>query len=95
MIRLVKMTFREEEIGNFKEVFESRRAQIAAFPGCEGVSLLQDKNDPRIFFTYSRWRSEQDLEEYRNSTLFRETWQATKQLFAGKPAAWSVEDTGL
>lgn len=95
MIRIVKMTFREEEIENFKSVFASRRDQIASFPGCQGVQLLQDQNDPRVFFTYSTWQGPDELEKYRQSDLFRDTWKATKKLFAEKPAAWSVENTGL
>lgn len=88
--RFVKMTFRTEEVENFKNIFTAKQAHIAGFEGCESVNLLQDKNDGRIFFTLSVWQSEAALENYRNSELFRDIWAQTKVLFDGKPEAWSV-----
>ena len=88
--RLVKMTFRKEAIENFKKIFAEKQAFIAAFSGCEKVNLFQDKNDERVFFTISVWQSENDLENYRHSELFRETWASTKILFDAKPEAWSL-----
>jgi heme-degrading monooxygenase HmoA len=52
--------------------------------------LYQDKNNPSIFFTYSFWETEQDLENYRQSALFDDVWTFTKKLFNDKPEAWSV-----
>jgi len=54
------------------------------------LELYQDKNNPELFFTYSYWETEIDLENYRNSELFYDVWQFTKQLFNAKPEAWSV-----
>jgi heme-degrading monooxygenase HmoA len=53
--------------------------------------LYQDKQDTRIFFTYSYWKDESALEKYRKSALFNEVWSYTKTLFAEKPEAWSVD----
>lgn len=89
--RLVKMTFREEAIADFKQVFEDSRNLIRAFPGNNHVELLQDVNDPRIFFTFSLWDSEEALNNYRHSELFENTWAKTKILFDDKPAAWSTQ----
>ena len=33
---------------------------------------------------------EEDLENYRHSTLFKAVWAETKLKFNGKPEAWSV-----
>ena len=33
-----------------------------------------------------------NLEAYRNSKLFEETWTQTKALFADKPQAWSLQE---
>ncbi len=89
--RLVKMTFKEEAIADFQRVFEDSRNLIRAFPGNHHVELLQDVHDPRIFFTYSLWESEEALNAYRHSELFENTWAKTKVLFADKPAAWSTQ----
>jgi len=44
-----------------------------------------------VFFTYSYWDSEKDLNNYRDSQLFKEVWSNTKILFNLKPEAWSVD----
>jgi quinol monooxygenase YgiN len=51
---------------------------------------MQDMECPEILFTYSTWVNMEQLEAYRQSALFRETWQKTKILFSGKPEAWSL-----
>ena len=91
IIRIVKMIFRQEEIESFKNLFEERKALIRNFEGCTHLELWQDKNQPGIFFTYSWWDSEEHLNSYRNSHFFDDTWNLTKQKFAGKPEAWTVE----
>ena len=54
------------------------------------LELYQDKTNPELFFTYSYWEREEDLENYRNSALFKNVWAKTKVLFNDKPQAWSV-----
>ena len=44
-----------------------------------------------ILFTYSSWNAAEDLENYRNSELFKETWSYVKSLFEAKAEAWSTE----
>ena len=90
-VRIVKMSFHEENIPAFRENFELMKTKIRNSPGNRLLELYQDKSDPRIFFTYSYWETEQDLENYRQSELFYDVWQITKKLFNGKPEAWSVE----
>jgi len=90
-VRIVKMSFHEENIAAFLENFELMKTKIRNSPGNRLLELYQDKNDPRIFFTYSYWETEQDLENYRQSELFYDVWQFTKKLFNDKPEAWSVD----
>ncbi|HLW41769.1 MAG TPA: antibiotic biosynthesis monooxygenase family protein [Flavobacterium sp.] len=90
-VRIVKMSFHEEKIPVFLEHFHSVKAQIRNYPGNNFLELYQDKNNPCIFFTYSVWNEESDLENYRHSELFNEVWMFTKALFNDKPQAWSVD----
>ena len=90
-IRIVKMEFKEEEIASFLANFETVKSKIRSFPGCVHLKLLRDKNDATIFFTYSKWEAEADLEAYRNSDLFKGVWATTKPKFRSKAAAWSVD----
>ena len=90
-VRIVKMSFHEENIPKFLENFELMKEKIRNAPGNRLLELYQDKNNPEIFFTYSYWETENDLENYRNSELFYDVWQFTKKLFNDKPEAWSVD----
>ncbi len=90
ILRIVQMDFREESIPAFLALFEERKATIRAFNGCTHLELWQDSSQPHILFTYSNWDSEADLNHYRYSEFFKDTWGMTKQLFAGPPKAWSV-----
>lgn len=89
--RIVKMKFRAEEVPGFLANFEVIKEKIRNFPGCLFLELYQDKKDNTIFFTYSRWEKEDDLENYRTSPLFREVWSQTKPLFEERAQAWSVD----
>ncbi len=84
------MTFEKENIPSFERIFEASSPRIRSFPGCLHLELLQDKDNPRVFFTYSHWESEADLQAYRESDFFREVWGQTRQLFAERPRAWSL-----
>ena len=90
IIRLVKMTFAPEKVADFEKLFEETKALIREFEGCMHLELLNDVDNPNIFFTYSHWRSVNDLNHYRDSALFAEVWPRTKVLFAAKPEAWST-----
>lgn len=90
-VRIVKMSFHPENIDQFLSNFERKKEFIRNSPGCRLLELYRGKQDENIFFTYSYWEKEEDLENYRNSTLFKEVWAETKVLFNDKPLAWSVD----
>ncbi|MFD1613519.1 putative quinol monooxygenase [Gelatiniphilus marinus] len=90
-VRIVKMSFNVSEIDVFLKNFNANKHKIRAFKGCNYLELYRDKNDTNIFFTYSYWDTETDLETYRKSDLFKSVWSKTKPLFNAKPEAWSVD----
>ncbi|EAQ40982.1 putative quinol monooxygenase [Polaribacter sp. MED152] len=89
-VRIVKMSLHSKFIADFQAMFDEKKSKIRNSPGCKLLELYQDKNNPEIFFTYSYWDKESDLENYRNSDFFKETWTQTKGYFNDKPEAWSV-----
>ncbi len=91
IIRIVKMTFDAEKVNDFLEIFNSSKQRIRNMQGCSHLELLNDVKTPNIFFTYSYWNSENDLNNYRDSELFASVWSKTKILFSAKAEAWSVE----
>jgi hypothetical protein len=88
--RIVRLSFEPNLVNDFLTVFENSKNHIANFPGCHGLTLLQDANYSNVYYTYSLWLNESDLENYRNSKLFETTWAATKKLFNDKPMAFST-----
>ena len=90
IVRIVKLSFHLENIPAFLENFEQIKFKIRNSTGNRFLELYQDKQNPGIFFTYSHWESEEDLENYRKSAFFDEVWSFTKKLFNDKPEAWSV-----
>ena len=89
--RIVKLTFHPKNVPAFQQIFEESKHKIRARQGCHHLELWRGTSDPNVFFTYSFWTSEDDLNAYRHSDLFVETWAKTKVLFSDKPSAWSVE----
>lgn len=90
IVRIVQMNFNEEHVSDFLSLFEERKATIRSFKGCNHLELWRDSKQHSVFFTYSIWDSEADLDNYRFSEFFKDTWGKTKALFAEKPQAWSV-----
>lgn len=91
IVRIVKMTFKADEIDSFLEIFEKQKTFIANFEGCSHLELLRDKNNSTTFFTYSYWQNETYLDKYRQSDFFRNIWSTVKLKFDDKPMAWSLE----
>ena len=91
IIRIVKMSFQEDKVREFIEDFKNSRDQIMDFDGCELLDLLEVKGDKNTYMTYSYWRDEESLDRYRQSDLFKGVWTPTKEKFAGKAEAWTME----
>ena len=91
IIRIVKMTFREDFVDEFLARLDQRKQGIRDFDGCHYLQILQDKNHPNIIFSHSHWNSEEALNRYRHSDFFAETWTFTKSGFIAKPEAWSLD----
>ena len=85
------MSFADNQVDAFLNNFHENKEKIRAVNGCHLLELLRDKDNPNIFFTYSYWNEQVDLENYRQSDLFKSVWAKTKVLFNEKPQAWSVD----
>ena len=92
IIRIVKLTFREDFVADFLQKLDQRKQRIRDFEGCQYLQILQDKNQPNIIFSHSYWDSEKALNTYRHSDFFAETWQFTKSGFSAKPEAWTLNN---
>ena len=89
LIRIVRMTFQKEKVGDFLKLFSQSKTRIRNFPGCKKLELHMDFAKENIFSTYSVWEDEATLNDYRNSELFKDVWGQTKLLFDKHPVAIS------
>lgn len=92
MIRIVQLHFQDERIEEFLSFFDGIKEKVNGFPGCLGMKLLRDINNPSIIMTYSHWENNAALDNYRTSETFGQIWPKIKPWFAKKPQAWSVEE---
>jgi len=90
--RVVRLTIQEDKAKDFYALFVLTYPAIRSFKGCSHLELFTDTTFPNIFITFSRWESEQELENYRNSALFKETWRIVKAMFQDAPVAFSMKE---
>ncbi len=84
------MEFQQERVDEFIEFFETIKGKIRGFSGCYHLELCKDAKLDHVYYTFSRWESEEDLDNYRHSELFEEVWEKTKKMFGGQPLAYSL-----
>lgn len=89
--RIVKLHFQEEKVAEFLAFFDTINQVVNNFPGCYGMKLYQDVNDPCVIMTYSHWEDEKALNAYRDSQEFGSIWPNIKPWFQHKPEAWTVQ----
>lgn len=93
--RIVRMSFQEEKVQEFLDWFNTHKEKIKNVEGCLHLELWQDVHQPNVFYTYSIWKEEAAIENYRQSELFQTVWAYTKQLFNDKPQAFSARSHTL
>lgn len=91
IVRIVKMTFKLEEVNVFLKKLNERKAGIRNFDGCLHLEILQGVTKRNVVFSYSYWKDEAALDKYRHSDFFKETWRFTKARFSEKPEAWTTK----
>lgn len=89
--RIVRMSFAPEHTATFESIFAASKEKIRARKGCVYLSLHRDHHHSNVYYTVSKWHSQEDLDAYRHSELFISTWAKTKVLFNDKPSAHSLE----
>jgi len=86
------MEFQAERVDDFLAHFNANKSSIRHFPGARHLELHRDAGQPNIFYTYSKWNGESDLEAYRHSDLFKGVWSQTRKWFSGKPMVFSLQE---
>jgi quinol monooxygenase YgiN len=90
--RIVRMEFHPQNVDAFLKIFDEGKPVISVFKGCREVRLFSDANHPFVYYTISQWDTEDELNAYRSSEFFEDTWKKTKALFSAKPIAYSLQN---
>jgi heme oxygenase (mycobilin-producing) len=93
IIRIVRLSFEPAHVDAFLAIYQEKKSAILAFEGCRHLQLKRDYDCPNVYYTYSYWDSNLNLENYRASEFFGQTWSQTKILFNNKPQAFTLIDT--
>lgn len=91
MVRIVRLSFQPEHTDDFIALFEARKLNIRAVAGCTHLELWRDQERSNVFYTYSHWEGPEDLENYRVSEFFKNTWQTIKPWFNAPAQAFSTQ----
>lgn len=89
--RIVMMELLPDQEAAFLNIFNGVKKEIRSQPGCEGLEVLTSRSGGHLsVWTISLWENESNLDQYRDSDLFRQTWSAVKPLFAAKAKVWTL-----
>ncbi len=89
--RVVKLTFSTDKREVFLNYFETIKDDIRSRKGCIEVHAYENAHVKGMFFTISKWESEEHLNAYRESELFGKVWPTVKAWMIEKPEAWTMD----
>jgi len=88
--RIVMLNFQPDKVDEFLEIFSQNKQVLAKNDGCIRLEIFKSTNDTDTYVTISNWQSEDHLEMYRQSELFKYIWSKVKPLFNNKAQAWTL-----
>lgn len=91
IIRKVDLEIDPSKLDEFEEIFTSRNPSLNKVKGCHRVELIKHPELEFAYSTLSMWDSEDDLNNYRKSEYFGETWMKLKPLFTAKAKATTYD----
>lgn len=76
----------------FAKIYANRNPFTKKVKGCLEVKVMKDADHDDVIYTVSLWEAKEDLEAYRNSNYFAETWPMVKKQLAKRAEAFSLEE---
>jgi heme-degrading monooxygenase HmoA len=71
VVRINAITVPAERAGDLVSRFAARAGEVAKSPGFEAFELLRPTDGRDVFLVYTRWRSQQDFDNWVNSPAFQ------------------------
>lgn len=85
------MHIKTKDIVKFRDTFTNYQSQIKDFKGCMQHDIFCDKEKEEIYYSYTIWDSEKNLNKYRKSTLLKEINTNIIQYCSKDPQAWTID----
>jgi heme-degrading monooxygenase HmoA len=70
IVKINAITVPRERLAEFEERFATRAGRVEAAPGFEGFELLRPNDDRSVCLVLTRWRSEEDFQNWMASADF-------------------------
>jgi len=91
--RIVRLTVRDEaSMEAFRNIYAERNPFKNGVQGCMSVKIMKDVTEENIYYIVSHWDRPEDLEAYRQSDYFKETWPMVKAQLATRAEAFSMTE---
>lgn len=91
--RIVKLTLKDSDaIQVFEKIYKERNPSKNKIQGCRSVEVMKDVNEDLVYYTVSQWDANEDLEAYRASAYFSETWPMVKAQLSQRAEAFSMTE---
>ncbi len=86
------MTLKEAHVDSFKKRIPIISIEVRRVSGCMHNDIFRDKNKDNVFYSYTIWNSEEDIEKYLNSQYYKEIWNDLWDYFKIEPQAWKIDN---
>lgn len=71
VVRVNAITVPHDRADEMVARFAARAGEVAKMPGFEAFELLRPTDGREVFLVYTRWRSDEDFENWVNSEAFQ------------------------
>ncbi|NEN24326.1 antibiotic biosynthesis monooxygenase [Cryomorpha ignava] len=89
VIRIVELHIHRDRLEKAQLLLAEVAPNVRKMDGCSHLNILEGLNNNAHITTYSYWKSEDHLNAYRQSNVFKTFWGEIKPLFAMPARAWS------
>lgn len=86
------MTVKEQYIDSFRKRVPVISNEVRRVSGCMHNDIFRDRNNDNIFYSYTIWSSEEDIERYLKSMYYKEIWGDIWDYFKKEPMAWKIDN---
>src|SRR3954453_6084346 len=76
VVRINAITVPPERADDLVDRFSKRAGEVSKMPGFEAFELLRPTDDRDVFLVYTRWRSQDDFDNWVNSNAFQQGHRA-------------------